>query len=89
MDRRTSLAEAKEHLAELVDAAEQRGERAVILRNGRAAAAIVPISHAPRSPKRSPRSDAEARASLARFIEQIGACQPDVSAVDDLLAGRR
>ncbi len=39
--KRTSLAHAKAHLSELVDEAEHRGKRIMILRHGKPAAAIV------------------------------------------------
>jgi len=42
--RRTPLVEAKAHLSELVDAAEHRGKRVLILRHGKPAAAIVPVA---------------------------------------------
>jgi len=42
--RKTSLAKAKAHLSELVDAAQHSGQRILILRHGKPAAAIVPVS---------------------------------------------
>jgi prevent-host-death family protein len=39
--RKTSLAHAKAHLSELVDDAEHHGNRTVILRHGKPAAAIT------------------------------------------------
>ena len=87
--RRTSLAEAKAHLSELVDAAEHHRERIIVLRHGKPAAAIVPVEVAiPR--RRPPRmSEEEAEASVAVFVRELSAAQPDVSAVRDLLGGRR
>jgi prevent-host-death family protein len=40
---KTSLAEAKAHLSELVDQPEHKKKRIVILRHGKPAAAIVPV----------------------------------------------
>lgn len=85
----TTLAHAKAHLAELVDAAERDGERTVILRDGVPVAAIVPISASERGIGAVADSDEALLASLHRFIAEIGACEPEVSAVDDLVAGRR
>jgi prevent-host-death family protein len=86
--RKTSLAHAKAHLSELVDDAEHRGKRIVILRHGKPAAAIVPVDVAapPRAPKLKPR---DAEKSLRAFIDEFSAAEPEVSAVEDLLAGRR
>jgi prevent-host-death family protein len=42
--RSTSLSKAKAHLSRLVDDAEHRGQRILILRHGKPAAAIVPAS---------------------------------------------
>jgi prevent-host-death family protein len=41
--RRTSLTEAKAKLSALVDDAEHRGRKTLILRHGKPSAAIVPI----------------------------------------------
>ena len=89
MNRTTSLTGAKAHLAKLVDAAEYRGERIVFVRNGRPAAAIVPVRRQKRGRHPYFATDVDALASLRRFVAPIGSCDPDVSAVDDLLAGRR
>jgi prevent-host-death family protein len=88
--RKTSLAEAKAHLSELVDQAEHHGKRIVILRHGKPAAAIVPVSVA--APKRSrgkALSDDEVRRSVDAFVEELSATEPHVSAVHDLIASRR
>ena len=41
--RKTSVANAKAHFSELVDLAEHKGQRVLILRHGKPAAAIVPV----------------------------------------------
>ncbi|HEY6461457.1 MAG TPA: type II toxin-antitoxin system Phd/YefM family antitoxin [Polyangiaceae bacterium] len=88
--RKISLADAKAHLSELVDEAEHRGKRIVILRHGKPAAAIVPVAvAAPRRRARKRWTEVEARRSVEAFIAEFSAAQPEVSAVDDLLAGRR
>jgi prevent-host-death family protein len=89
--RKLSLAKAKAHISELVDQAEHRGKRTLILRHGKPAAAIVPVDVAtPKPPqvRRSMSAD-EVRTSVEAFIAEFSACEPDVSAVDDLRAGRR
>ena len=87
--RKTSLAHAKAHLSELVDAAEHRGKRIIILRHGKPAAAIVPVGVAtPEVPaKRMPQR--EARRSVEAFVDEFSAADPEVSAVEDLIQGRR
>ncbi len=87
--KKVPLAEAKARISELVDQAEHRGARVVILRHGKPAAAIVPVEVA--APKARPkRIDAAAAArSVARFVEEFSAAEPGVSAVDDLIQGRR
>ena len=87
--RRTSLADAKAHLSELVDSAEHHHERILILRHGKPAAAIVPVDVAAPRRRRKPMSEEEARRSVRRFIRELSAREPDVSAVQDLLDGRR
>lgn len=85
--RKTSLAHAKAHLSELVDAAEHKGKRIIILRHGKPAAAIVPVDVATPKPARAkPMSAAEAKALLAELAKYD---DPKVSAVDDLIQGRR
>jgi prevent-host-death family protein len=61
--KKTSLVHAKAHLSELVDAAEHRGQRVLILRHGKPAAAIVPVAVAERRTtkhRRMTRDEAEA-----------------------------
>lgn len=87
--RKTSLAKAKANLSRLVDAAEHRGQRIVILRHGKPAAAVVPVEVAlPRPSGPRPGSHAMAR-QVRRFVDEFSAAEPDVSAVADLRAGRR
>ena len=69
--KKTSLVHAKAHLSELVDAAEHRGQRVIILRHGKPAAAIVPVAVAERrtTKVRSMTSD-EAEAFLRKLISE-------------------
>ena len=88
--RTTSLAEAKAHLSELMDQAEHHGRRIMILRHGKPAAAIVPVGvAAPRPRQAKPLSDDEVRRSVNAFIDEISAAEPQLSAVEDLIASRR
>ena len=87
---RTSLAHAKAHLSELVDQAEHKNKRILILRHGKPAAAIVPVDVA--APKKSPRplmSHEHAERSVLAFVDEFSAAEPEVSAVEDLRQGRR
>ena len=85
--RKTSLAEAKAHLSELVDEAEHRGKRILILRHGKPAAAIVPVEVArPKASKPKPMSADAARAFLDE-LAQLG--DPTGEAVRDLIESRR
>jgi len=89
--KKMSLAEAKAHISELVDQAEHRGKRTIILRHGKPAAAIVPVDVArPKpSPARRPMDPKAARRSVEDFIAEFSAVEPAVSAVEDLRSGRR
>lgn len=91
--KRMSLAQAKTHISELVDAAEHHGRRIIILRHGKPAAAIVPVNVAvppkPSSRKRSPNALRQTKKSVLAFVEEFSAAEPRRSAVDDLLRGRR
>jgi prevent-host-death family protein len=88
--RKMSLAEAKAHISELVDEAEHHGKRIIILRHGKPAAAIVPVGvAAPKAKRPKPMSEREVRRSVLAFVEEFSAAEPEVSAVRDLLQGRR
>ncbi len=84
---KTSLAEAKAHLSELVDQAEYKKKRIVILRHGKPAAAIVPVEvAAPKRRQAKTMNDEEVRA----FFEDAARCgDPSFPAVEDLVHGRR
>jgi prevent-host-death family protein len=85
-----SLAKAKAHISELVDQAEHHGARTLISRHGKPVAAIVPVDVAKPTPRRpKPMSDDEVARSVQAFIDEFSAAEPEVSAVDDLLLGRR
>jgi prevent-host-death family protein len=84
--RRTSLAEAKSHLSALVDAAEHRHQQVIILRHGKAAAAIVPVDVVMRT---KPRGRRFSPLEIDGLLGAFGAAAPDVCAVDELIAGRR
>jgi prevent-host-death family protein len=86
--RTTSLADAKARLSELVDAAEHRGQRIVILRNGKPAAAIVPFDVVAEK-RRRPMPREEAEKSVLAFVEEFSSAESSVSAVEDLIEGRR
>lgn len=85
--RKASLAHAKAHLSELVDQAEHKKRRTLILRHGKPAAAIGPVAVPKRT--RARRSDEEMQRTIAAFIEEFSGAEPEVSAVEDLLQGRR
>ncbi|MBI3181447.1 MAG: type II toxin-antitoxin system Phd/YefM family antitoxin [Myxococcales bacterium] len=88
--KKRSLADAKAHLSELVDAAEHRGKRILILRHGKPAAAIVPVEVvAKKRARRKAMSQAEVQKSVRAFVKEFSAAEPGVSAVEDLLQGRR
>lgn len=85
--RTTSLVHAKAHLSSLVDEAEHRGRRILILRHGKPAAAIVPVALACETPAHA--LSAEAAERRIDVLERRLGGDPAFSAVDDLLAGRR
>lgn len=70
--RRTSLVEAKAHLSELVDLAEHRGERILILRHGKPAAALVPVDVASSRTSNKPMTAAEVDELFESFGEVAG-----------------
>lgn len=74
----------------MVDAAEHRGKRILILRHGKPAAAIVPVEVvAKKRARRKAMSQAEVQKSVRAFVKEFSAAEPGVSAVEDLLQGRR
>ena len=81
---RTSLVKAKAHLSELVDAAQHRGQRILILRHGKPAAAIVPVKVAERSAARRLMTEAQAKA----FLDSIAASAPALDISIDEALGR-
>lgn len=87
MERR-SFADVKAHLSEVVDQAQHRGKRILILRHGKPAAAIVPVSAVRVSSVRAAMSMDEADRRLAELSAKLGGDQ-GFSAVADLLDGRR
>jgi len=89
--RKASLAHAKAHLSEIVDAAEHHGRTIVILRHGKPSAAIVPVAVAlPPKPTRGRGQNlASAQRSVRAFVQEFSVADRDVSAVEDLLRGRR
>ncbi len=87
--RKASLADAKAHFSELVDDAQYRKRRTLILRHGKASAAIVPIDVA-----MAPSKPAVKKFSLneiAKIFDALGqGIKADSeSAVVDLLTNRR
>lgn len=84
--RKTSLAEAKARLSALVDDAEHRRRKTLILRHGKPAAAIVPVEVV-RSSNRPRRRSLSPRDILALF-DAVGTGGRR-GAVAELLAGRR
>jgi prevent-host-death family protein len=86
--RRTSLVHAKAHLSALVDQAEHKGKPVLILRHGKPAAAIVPVSMVKAAAASGPppiTTDEELEAFWAGF----GKGEATRSAVEDLVQGRR
>ena len=81
--RKASLREARGHLSALVDAAEHRRERTVIVRHGKPVAAIVPVAVG--VPEKHRLSGAEIEALFA----ELGRAEPQRSAVEDSVGGRR
>jgi prevent-host-death family protein len=79
---RTSLVSAKAHLSELVNAAEHRGQRILILRHGKPAAAIVPVQVAERGSRARPMTEAEAEALLD---DLAAGASPLMMSVDEAL----
>ena len=84
--QRTSLVKAKAHLSELVDAAEYRGQRILILRHGKPAAAIVPVKVAEERSRHRLMTQAQAEA----FLDDIARSAPELDmSIDDALGRNR
>lgn len=88
--QRRSFADVKAHLSEVVDQAEHRGKKILILRHGKPAAAIVPVASVYERRARAPgaMSLTEAHQRLDELATELGG-DPAFSAVTDLLEGRR
>jgi prevent-host-death family protein len=84
--QRTSLVSAKAHLSELVDAAEHRGQRILILRHGKPAAAIVPVKVAQRAPKARLMTEVQAEALLD---DLAAGASPSTLSVEEALGRNR
>lgn len=85
-----SLAAAKAHISDLVDQAEHHGKRVIILRHGKPAAAIVPVHVAlPPVIRPKPLSERQVKRSVSQFVTEFSAVEPGLSAVQDLIDGRR
>lgn len=80
-----SLADAKAHFSELVDRAEHRGQKTLILRHGKPAAAIVPVEDSEEA-KPKPMTAIQIR-DLLLDAAKVG--DPKFDAVADLLTSRR
>jgi prevent-host-death family protein len=87
--RKVSVAEAKAHFSDLVAEA-RRGKKILILRHGKPAAAVVPVSMLqPEEREVSPLPRMSREEALA-WVERIaGDGDPTFDAAADLLAGRR
>lgn len=85
--KQASLAHAKAHLSEIVDAAEHRGVSTLIHRHGKPSAVVVPVEVGMPIKKRRRGMTPEEIAALHATFEGQG--DPNFSAVDDLIAGRR
>ena len=83
--KRMSVAEAKAHFSDLVADA-RRGRKTVILRHGKPAAVVVPVTAVEPGPKRVTLTRGEALAIFESFAHGGDAA---MDAVGDLKAGRR
>ena len=83
-----SFADVKAHLSEVVDQAEHRGKKIIILRHGKAAAAVVPVAVARGARRRTAMTREEAESRLDELAREMAGDQ-SFSAVADLLEGRR
>jgi prevent-host-death family protein len=88
--KKTSLAAAKARLSALVDEAEHKGRRILILRHGKPSAAIVPVGVATAPARaRGKRRRALSHAEVKRLFAGLGKARPTRSAVADLRRSRR
>ena len=85
---RRSFADVKAHLSEVVDQAEHRGKKIVILRHGKPAAAIVPVLSERTGHARRRISLSAAQRRVDDLIAELGG-DATFPAVADLLQGRR
>jgi prevent-host-death family protein len=83
-----SFADVKAHLSEVVDQAEHRGKKVLILRHGKPAAAIVPVSVAQAGRSRRALTAEQAEKRLDELAAELGG-DGGSSAVADLFEGRR
>jgi len=87
--KKASLATAKARLSALVDEAEHKGRRTLILRHGKPSAAIVPVSVATAPARaRSRKRRALSGAEIKRLFSGLGKGRSG-SAVADLRRSRR
>lgn len=87
--RKTSLVEAKSHLSELVDAAEHHGQRVLILRRGRPAAAIVPVAVAEKSLSRAKGPRRLTRKVFGELLSRVVEENDSAASIDELLGRNR
>ncbi len=87
MEKR-SFADVKAHLSEVVDQAEHRGKKILILRHGKPAAAIVPVSALEQAKAQRAMTPSEAERRLDELARELMG-DSEFSAVNDLLKGRR
>ena len=81
--RKTSLANAKTHLSKLVDLAEHRGQRTLILRHGKPAAVIAPADMPTTSAP--PLTTKEAK----ELLDRLAGCAPPSESIEEALGRRR
>ncbi len=86
--QKRSFADVKAHLSEVVDQAEHRGRKILILRHGKPAAAVVPVSVARGRRSRAIMTPEQAERRLDELAAEM-AGDASLSAVVDLLEGRR
>jgi prevent-host-death family protein len=86
--RRTSLVQAKAHLSELVDLAEHKGQRVLICRHGKPAAALVPV-HVANAPTSEPGHRRMTRKEAIGLLDRLArGGDPSFDALEDLQEGR-